>query len=137
MSFLVRPCASRTHYEVLDLSPDECDPKVIEEAALVCTDRVRVYQLTCETECTLRLKEIAEALMTLLDPVRRREYDLSLGKPPSPALSEGGPLGSRSTPVLLQQIRSAPPRLRSDTRIQLCCQKGTCDVRLVYRVSTL
>jgi hypothetical protein len=127
MSFLVRPCAPRTHYEVLDLSPDASDPKVIEEAALVCTGRVRVYQLTCETECTLRLKEIAEALMTLLDPVRRREYDLGLGKP----------LGERPTPVLLQQTRNAPPSLDEDTRVPFCCRRGTCDVRLVYRVSSL
>src|SRR5580700_6971454 len=70
---------SRTYYQVLDISPDEQDPQVIEEAALRCSAHVRAYQLTRESECTLRLNEIARAMITLLDPVRRREYDLGLG----------------------------------------------------------
>ena len=85
----VEPCVaaaggepSRTYYEVLGISPKEQDPKVIEEAALRCSAHVRTYQLTRESECTLLLNEIAQALITLLDPVRRRDYDLSLGKPP-------------------------------------------------------
>src|ERR1700722_16291197 len=128
MSLLVPPCAftagrqpSRTYYQVLDVSPDEQDPKVIEEAALRCSGHVRAYQLTRESECTLRLKEIAHALITLLDPVRRREYDLSLGKPHSPALSERRPPGRRDSSVL-RQGKSALPR-----------DGGTCDVKLVYR----
>src|SRR5271166_3882874 len=106
MSLLVRPCAStagrqpsRTYYQVLDVSPDEQDPKVIEEAALRCSGHVRSYQLTRAAECTQRLNEIAQALITLLDPVRRREYDLSRGKPLSPALSERRPPGRRHSPV--------------------------------------
>src|SRR5271166_4108070 len=109
MSLLVRPCAStagrqpsRTYYQVLDVSPDEQDPKVIEEAALRCSGHVRTYQLTRESECTLRLNEIAEAMMTLLDPVHRRAYDQSLGKPLSAALPNGQPPGERDTSILPQ-----------------------------------
>jgi hypothetical protein len=71
------PC--RTYYDVLEISPTEQDPRVIEEAAVRCAGNVRVYQLTREPECTLRLSEIAEAMITLLDPVRRRQYDQGLG----------------------------------------------------------
>jgi len=55
--------------EVLGISPKEQDPKVIEEAACVGSAHVRTYQLTRESECTLLLNEIAQALITLLDPV--------------------------------------------------------------------
>src|ERR1700685_4678096 len=87
MSLLVPACASsasqqpsRTYYQVLDISPDELDPKVIEEAALRCSNQARTYQLTRESECTLRLNEIAQAMITLLDPVCRQEYDRSLDR---------------------------------------------------------
>jgi hypothetical protein len=93
---LVRPCASTadsqpsgTYYQLLDVSPDEQDPKVIEEAALRRSIHVRAYQLTRPSESTQRLNEIAQALITLLDSVRRREYDLGIGKPPMQALDEG------------------------------------------------
>ena len=139
MSLLVRPCASsadgqpsRTWYQVLDISPEEQDPQVIEEAALRCSSHVRVYQLTRASECSLRLNEIAEALITLLDPVRRREYDLSLGKPLGPALPDRQPPGRRDTPVL-PQGKSAPPAPGEDTRVFLVGEGGTCDVKLVYR----
>jgi hypothetical protein len=160
MSLLVRPFAStadgqssRTYYKVLDISPDEQDPKVIEEAALRCHGHVRAYQLTREAECTVRLNEIAQALITLGDPVRRREYDLSLAKPCRPALSERRPPGEQDTPVLLQgknappapvqdnaraattrtRIASNVPPPRADTSVLLIDDGGACDVKLVYR----
>src|SRR5271163_4580206 len=111
----VRTCVStadrqptRTHYQVLDVSPDEQDPKVIEEAALRCSGHVRTYQLTRESECTPRLNEIAQALITLLDPVRRREYDQGLATPLKPALSECEPRGSQDPPVLPRGKRVRP-----------------------------
>jgi hypothetical protein len=139
MVLFVRPGASsadrqpsRTYYEVLDISPDEQDPKVIEEAALRCSGQVRAYQLTRESECIQRLNEIAQALITLLDPVRRREYDLGLAKPLSPALSERRPPGRRATPVL-RRGKSAPPASGEDTLVLLISYGGTWDVKLVYR----
>ena len=63
-----QPCAlfpgrqrRRTHYQVLGISPDEQDLRVIEEAALCCSCRTRAYQLSRESECSLRLNEIALA----------------------------------------------------------------------------
>jgi hypothetical protein len=139
MLFLVRPCAStagrqpsRTYYEVLDISPDEHDPKVIEEAALCCSGHVRTYQLTGESECTLRLNEIAQALITLLDPVRRREYDLGLGIPRSPAVSDCVPPESRAPPVLLRD-QSASPTMGKNIRVRLSGDGRTCDVQLLHR----
>jgi hypothetical protein len=117
---------------VLDISPDERDPKVIEEAALCCSSHVRAYQLTRESECTQRLNEIARALITLLDPVRRREYDLGLGKPLNPPRSERRPPGGRDT-LLLRRGKSAPPAPGADTLVLLISAGGTCDVKLVYR----
>jgi hypothetical protein len=143
MSLLVRPCAStpgrqpsRTYYQVLDISQDEQDPKVIEEAALRCSVHVRAYQLTRESECTLLLNEIAQALITLLDPVRRREYDLGLDKPLSPAPSERRPPGRRETPVVLRGD-SAPPTQGEGMLLLVSDDGGACDVKLVYRSCAL
>jgi hypothetical protein len=115
MSFLVPPCASilgeqqpRTHYQVLGVSRNEQDPRVIEEAALRCTGHIRAYQLTRDLEVSLRLNEIAQALIVLLDPVRRQEYDRGLGKPSSPAVLERRPSAGRDAPVLPRGT-SVPP----------------------------
>jgi hypothetical protein len=143
MLFLVPPCASipggkpsRTYYQVLGISPDERDPRAIEEAALGCSGRVRAYQLTCESECALRLNEIAQALITLLDPDRRREYDRSLGKPPSPAESERRPPVRRDAPVSPWD-KSAPSNPREGALVLLLGDEGACDVKLVYWRSAL
>jgi hypothetical protein len=143
MSFLVWPCASRagrqpsrTYYQVLNISPDEQDPKVIEEAAVRCSGHVRAYQLTHESECTLRLNEIAQALITLLDPAQRREYDLGLGQPLSSAESERRAPDKRGARVRLRG-RSAPSAPREDTLALLIEDGGNCDVKLVYRKCAL
>jgi serine/threonine-protein kinase RsbW len=130
----VGPCAStagrppsRTYYQVLGISPDEQDPQVIEEAALRCSAHVRTYQLTRESECAPRLNEIAQALITLLDPVRRRDYDLSLGKPPKRL-----PLGRPDTSVL-PQGKDALSSPDEGTLQVVPGAGGACDVKLVYR----
>jgi hypothetical protein len=139
MLFLVPPCAtipsgqpSRTYYQVLDISPDEQDPKVIEEAALGCARQVRAYQLTCESECALRLNEIAGALITLLDPVRRQEYDRGLCKPPGSSVSERQPPAKRDAPVFSRGTL-APPTPGEGALMLLLGDGGVCDVKLVYR----
>src|SRR3954454_22464163 len=73
----------RTHYRLLGISPSERDPDVLEEAALARAARARAYQLTRPLECTRLLNDIARALTTLLDPIRRAEYDAGLTKPPA------------------------------------------------------
>jgi hypothetical protein len=121
---------------VLNISPDEQDPKAIEEAAVRCSSQVRAYQLTHESECTLRLNEIAQALITLLDPVQRREYDLGFNRPLSSAESEWRAPDKRAPPVWLRgkSARSTPGE---DTLALLIEDGGNCDVKLVYRKRAL
>jgi hypothetical protein len=122
------PCAPfpgrqrhRTYYQVLGISPDERDPRVIEEAALGCSCRTRAYQLSRESECSLRLNEIALALSTLLDPVRRREYDRSLARLRRPAAWESRPARCE---IKISRERTLVLRIR---------EEQACDVKLVYR----
>lgn len=126
--FRVRLCASvpgrrrpRTYYQMLGISPNERDPRVIEEAALGCSCHARAYQLSRESECTLWLNEIAQALSTLLDPGRRREYDWGLRSLRRPAALE-----SRPSPPL-------SATWREDTLLLIAAEGKACDAELVYR----
>jgi hypothetical protein len=113
-----QPC---TYYQVLGISPDEQDPRVIEEAALGRSGNVRAYQLTRESDCVVMLNEIAQALITLLDPARRRDYDRALGRPPVPAVPEPRPAQKRTA-------------ARGEGTLELLIgDGGACDVQLVYR----
>jgi hypothetical protein len=105
---------------LLGVSPDERDPRVIEEAALRCAGEARVYQLTSELECALVLNEIARAFLTLQDPIRRREYDRGLGLPTDQAALERCP-----------PQQTEPPG--EGTLELLLDDGGACDVKLVYR----
>ena len=116
---------SLTHYQLLGITPDERDPRVIEESALACTIHVRAYQLTCEAETALRLNEIAQALITLLDPERRRQYDHSLNEDGSGEAPESSSPRPRRVP--------APPAAALPF---LPNEGGACDVKLVYRTKT-
>jgi hypothetical protein len=99
-----------TYYELLGIAADERDPAVIEDAAVRRSSRVRVHQLTRAGECARLLGVIAEALLILLDPVRRAAYDRGL----------------RAWPR-----RPAPGR---KVRRTGCAEKAPpCDVRLVFR----
>jgi hypothetical protein len=71
-----RPCS---HYDLLGVPPAERDATLIETAAVSRVNHVRRYQLAYEEECTRLLGEIALALDTLVDPVKRRAYDTQLG----------------------------------------------------------
>jgi hypothetical protein len=139
----VLPCASvprpqrlRTYYQVLGIAPGEQDPRVIEEAALGCSCHSRAYQLCRESECARRLNEIAQALSTLLDPDRRREYDRGLKKPSGPAMSYRRPRRRRDTPVLPRGM-GAPPTAGKGPLVLLLGDGGVCDVKLVHRRSAL
>jgi hypothetical protein len=123
---------SRTPYQVLDISPDERDPQVIEEAALRCSSQVRAYQLTCESECTLRLNEIAQALITLLAPAYRCEYDQGLGKLSTSAESERQPAARQDAPLLPRGTDAPPIPEQAPLKLHLG-DRETCDVRLVCR----
>jgi hypothetical protein len=70
-----------TYYQLLGISPDETDTEVIQEAALRQTSHVRTYQTGPHAQqCQALLNEIGQAKVTLLHPVKRMDYDDSLGK---------------------------------------------------------
>ncbi len=74
-----------TLYQLLGISPREQDPEVIEEAAIRQTAHVRTYQNgPYAQECARILSEIARARATLLDPAKRRAYDLRLAGSAAP-----------------------------------------------------
>lgn len=124
--------AFRTPYQVLDISPDERDPKTIEEAALRCSCEVRAYQLTSESECALRLNEIAQALIALLDPVGCRQDDRDLGKSASRAEPKRRRAVRRNAPSA-PRGKDAPPAPVKGTVVLHLGAGRTCDVKLVYR----
>jgi hypothetical protein len=125
-----QPC--RSYYQVLEISPEERDPQVIEEAALRCSSRVRVYQVVRALECAKELNEIAQALNTLMDPALRREYDQSLAKPTDPIEAEPPPIAIPIPPALLRETRVASPSVGQPYQFRSEDAKS-CDVRLVYR----
>src|SRR5262249_18373440 len=106
--------------------------KAIEEAALRCSSHVRTYQLTRESECALRLNEIAQALITLLDPVCRAEDDQGLDSPPSSTESERRPTARQEAP--LSPPGKDAPSTSAEGPLTLHLGDGeACDVRLVCR----
>jgi hypothetical protein len=115
---------SRTHYQLLGISTNERDPGVIEEAAVRLSGHVRAYQLTRAPECSRLLDAIAQALMTLLDPVQRAKYDQVLHNPPLPAVPSAR-RARRSTPSPLGLVLVP---LTGD-----CKAARPCDVELVFR----
>src|SRR5262245_25969406 len=65
-----------THYQLLGVAFGEADPEVIEEASIRQTAHLRAYQIGPHAaECTRILNEIAKARTTLLDPVKRSQYE--------------------------------------------------------------
>jgi hypothetical protein len=81
-----------THYELLGIPPSERDMSQIEAAAVGRISHVRSYQLAYPEECTQLLNQLALALDTLVDPVKRRAYDAQVGSGVSggPAEAEFG-----------------------------------------------
>jgi hypothetical protein len=68
-----------TYYQLLGIAPTETNPRVIEEAALGLTSRIRIHQMgPYSAECVQLLNEIAQAETTLLHPVRRKAYNALL-----------------------------------------------------------
>lgn len=137
MSLRLPPCATlpldrlRTnYYQLLGISPNEPDARVIEEAALSCAARFRVYQLSHETECSLLLNQLAQALNTLLDPINRRAYDLDLERGPDPA-SEFAPTRERRDEPVPSRQRPPTSREQGSSPLVFGPLPG-CDVTLVY-----
>jgi hypothetical protein len=114
----------RTHYQLLGISANERDPGVIEEAAIRLSGHVRAYQLTRAPECGRLLDAIAQALITLLDPVQRAKYDRGLGNPSAQVVPSARP-AQPSAPATLGLV------------LVPCTGDGRaarpCDVELAFR----
>jgi hypothetical protein len=103
-------------YQLLGISPLEQDRRVIDEAIIRQTARVRIYQNGPQARlCTDILNKIAEAGTVLLDPTKRRRYDEHLLRPTEanpfadlgaapPAPSPSRPAASRLSPLLWVKI---------------------------------
>jgi hypothetical protein len=63
---------------LLGVAADECDPRVLEDAALEQVARVRPYQHAFPRESTRLLNEIAQALTAVLNRVPRKPSDTQL-----------------------------------------------------------
>jgi hypothetical protein len=106
-----QPCSL---YLLLGVSPIERDEGAIEAAAVSRVSRVRCYQLAYPGESTRLLSEIALALDTLIDPVKRRAYDALLEAVSVACSSEvfvraadaaPAPAGTQSTPTRIDSDR--------------------------------
>jgi hypothetical protein len=66
------------HYRLLGINPFESDPEVIQAGADRQMAHVRNYQIKFPDESERVLNELAAALVCLLDPQKRTDYDASL-----------------------------------------------------------
>jgi flagellar biosynthesis protein FlhG len=102
-----------THYETLGLDP-RASREQVEKAYRFCLEMygesaLATYSLLGAEDVRSARDRIAKAYEVLADPVRRREYDLSLGLP-----SLSGLLPFPSAPPLA--ARATPPRSKDSSR---------------------
>jgi serine/threonine protein kinase len=115
-----------TYYQLLGIAPDEDDPEVIQEAALRQTSHVRTYQTgPYAQQSTTLLNEIAQARATLLNPVRRKEYDARLrleAGPPAVPSTQGAQAEVELVPISPVPLLS--PRLPRANEAESCWPLG-------------
>lgn len=103
------------YYRLLALTPGALDTSLVESAVLQRMERLRAYQLAHPEPVTDAMNLLAQALVTLTDPVARAAYDLSIrGNVESPGTNEPGigPLASEvsgTTAPAAHQTESAEP----------------------------
>lgn len=91
-----------THYELLGLTQFEADPQRIRDEAQTRYALVHRYQAGRHSELAVRLlAKITEARETLCDPVRKAQYDASLG---------GGPTVHVSSPEQHTLLNAPSPK---------------------------
>ncbi len=101
-----------TFYQLLGISSDETDLEVIEEAAIRQTAHIRTYQIGPHAkDCTQLLNEISQARTTLLNPAKRKEYDLQLAKKAAGAKKQIDAAHVTATPSPAPRVEAAPPSL--------------------------
>jgi hypothetical protein len=98
------------HYRLLGINPFEDDPEVIQAGADRQMGHVRNYQIKFPDDSERVLNELAAALVCLLDPRKRADYDARLRK----RLGETGDEPPEMVPVEI--VPSPNPSLWSLTR---------------------
>ncbi|MDB5308246.1 MAG: hypothetical protein JWO38_2448 [Gemmataceae bacterium] len=105
------------HYAVLGFAPGGCDPAAVEPRVMECMDVLRRHQLVHPDLVTEGMNQLAQALITLTDPIGKAAYDAELGvpaatpiavsrrpAPPRPAQSEQPPVvAGRPTPLVVAE----------------------------------
>jgi WD40 repeat protein len=101
---------------LLGIAPDEQDTEVIEAAAVRQVAFVRNFQAGPHAEqCSRILTELAQARLTLVNPVKRRQYDASLASrakaivPPAQAGLDRGDDGLAELSSILTEVRPERP----------------------------
>lgn len=108
-----------THYQLLGIAPSECDPDVIQAAAIRQSSYIRNFQTgKYSQEATRILNEIAAAKTCLLDLAARAKYDAELEErnsiPSLPGSAVGKPPVSSPSPyALAPSIGSAGTALKT------------------------
>lgn len=97
----IKPEEQKNYYRLLGLNLFESDSDVIENLADQKIAAIRNYQLKYPKEATIILNQLTKAKVILLDPVKKKEYDLRLQK----SLSN-----NHSIPVSEPPVMARPPK---------------------------
>ena len=120
------------HYRLLDIARFESDEEVIRAAAQRRIEHLRTFQLSKYSDWSEKLlNEVAAAKVCLLDPNKKRAYDLELSeamRPPSlpvwlPDQPAGGP--PEETAVAVGQVQAVlPPRMPRGRRLEAIVERA-------------
>jgi hypothetical protein len=98
------------YYELLSLEPQDASTDEIEQRVMERMDRLRQHQLRHPELVTEGMNLLAQAMITLSDPVARSHYDRSL-RPDSPSEPELLEIADESLPEVYSLAEEEPPPL--------------------------
>jgi hypothetical protein len=78
------------HYTLLGLAPGRADPAAVEPRVMERMDRLRTHQLLHPDLVTEGMNRLAQALITLTDPVEKAAYDAEIGAAVAAAVAAPG-----------------------------------------------
>ena len=92
------------HYTILDFPPGTYEPAAVEPCVMLKMDRLRQHQLRHPELVSEGMNRLAQALITLTDPLSRKTYDSELGfvvpVVPPQALPQKPTIPSRAVPLI-------------------------------------
>ena len=96
------------HYTLLGFPPGSCDPAAVEPRVMRKMDLLRQNQLLHPELVTEGMNRLAQALITLTDPIGKAAYDSELGfkhapQPISAPAKAPLPLASQPAPVVVSE----------------------------------